>query len=130
MKVNPMRHKRILPVLILTMAGCLAAASYAAAQVPPPPAKPPAPRQKPARPAPNPKAEALRGAYGPFRANNDLLSYDLDVRVDPAAKSWTGKNTIRFKMLKEDSRIQLDMKAHLKVEKITSDGLDLPYSRE
>ena len=31
------------------------------------------------------KADLLRGAYGRYRANNDLLSYHLDVRVDPAA---------------------------------------------
>ncbi len=28
-------------------------------------------------------ADILRGEYGEFRANNDLLSYHLDVRVDP-----------------------------------------------
>src|SRR6185437_13739430 len=29
------------------------------------------------------RSDMLRGAYGPFRANNDLLYYHLDVRVDP-----------------------------------------------
>ncbi|WP_433984274.1 hypothetical protein RBB78_04300 [Tunturiibacter empetritectus] len=28
-------------------------------------------------------ADLLRGAYGPYRANNDLLFYRLDLRVDP-----------------------------------------------
>ena len=89
--------------------------------------------QRPSRPMfppRDPKAEALRGAYGPFRANNDLLSYDLDIRIDPAAKSWGGKNTIRFKMLKEDARIQLDLSAGLKIEKITFEGAELKYARE
>jgi hypothetical protein len=31
------------------------------------------------------RADILRGAYGPHRANNDLLYYHLDVRVDPSA---------------------------------------------
>src|SRR5579863_1431987 len=53
--------------------------------------------------------DILRGAYGPFRANNDLLYYHLDIRVDPTQKFISGKNTIRFKMLKDDSRIQLDL---------------------
>ena len=31
-------------------------------------------------------ADILRGAYGPYRANNDLLSDYLDIRVDPDKK--------------------------------------------
>jgi hypothetical protein len=53
--------------------------------------------------------EILRGEYGRYRANNDLVYYDLDVRVDPDKKWISGKNTIRFKMLKDDTRIQLDL---------------------
>ena len=30
------------------------------------------------------RADVLRGEYGRYRANNDLLSYHLDIRVDPA----------------------------------------------
>src|SRR5688572_14962549 len=36
-----------------------------------------------ARPEPPLRARQLRGEYGPHRANNDLLFYHLDVRVDP-----------------------------------------------
>src|SRR5260221_13871230 len=64
------------------------------------------------------RAEVLRGEYGRYRANNDLLSYDLDIRVDPAKKSIRGKNTIRFRMLRDDTRIQLDLYANLQVDKI------------
>ena len=28
------------------------------------------------------KADTLRGTYGPYRENNDLLSYDLNIKVD------------------------------------------------
>ena len=38
------------------------------------------------------RADVLRGEYGRYRANNDLLTYHLDVRVDPEKKSITGKN--------------------------------------
>ncbi|NMD10506.1 MAG: M1 family metallopeptidase, partial [Acidobacteria bacterium] len=89
-----MRKNSDSKLIILAAAGFLAFAAFAAAQT---------------ATAPDPKAVALRGAYGPFRANNDLLSYDLDIRVDPEAKAWSGKNTIRFRMLKEDARIQLDL---------------------
>ena len=63
-------------------------------------------------------SDLLRGEYGRYRANNDLLSYDLDIRVDPEKKFVRGKNTIRFKMLKDDNRIQLDLYDNLKVDEI------------
>ena len=46
------------------------------------------------------EADRLIGGYGPYRSNNDLLYYHLDVRVDPDKKYLSGKNTIRFKMLR------------------------------
>ena len=63
-------------------------------------------------------ANILRGEYGRYRANNDLLFYHLDIRVDPERKFVSGKNTIRFKMLKDDTRIQLDLYDNLKIDKI------------
>jgi aminopeptidase N len=64
------------------------------------------------------RGDVLRGEYGRYRANNDLLFYDLDIRVDPEKKFVSGKNTIRFKMLKDDTRIQLDLYDNLKIDKI------------
>ena len=76
------------------------------------------------------RADILRGEYGRYRANNDLLSYHLDIRVDPAKQSLSGKNTIRFRMLTDDTRIQIDLYAYLKVEKILLGSRPLKYSRE
>ena len=64
------------------------------------------------------RADLLRGEYGRYRANNDLLFYHLDIRVDPEKKFVSGKNRIRFKMLKDDNRIQLDLYDNLKVDEI------------
>ena len=88
-------------------------------------------------------AQLLRGEYGRYRANNDLLSYHLDIRVDPEKKSISGKNTIRFRMLKDDTRIQLDLFDNLKIDKITAgkgqsakgkeaneEGVILKYTRD
>jgi aminopeptidase N len=90
-----------------------------------------------AQPAPEPstlraptRADILRGEYGRYRANNDLLSYHLDVRVDPAKKSIAGSNAIRFRMLQDDRRIQLDLYANLNVDRIAMGGTTLPYSRD
>ena len=76
------------------------------------------------------KADLLRGAYGPYRANNDLLFYHLDIRIDPEKKLVSGKNTIRFKMLKDDTRIQLDLNDALKVDKILLGSAPLHYKRD
>jgi aminopeptidase N len=91
---------------------------------PPAAAAPPAPDRPPTR------ADMLRGEYGRYRANNDLLSYHLDVRIDPVAKTIAGKNTIRFRMLSDDTRIQLDLYANLAVDKILLGATPLTYSRE
>jgi aminopeptidase N len=85
--------------------------------------------QAPSSQAPS-RADILRGEYSQWRANNDLLSYDLDIRVDPEKKFIGGKNTIRFKMLKDDTRIQFDLFANLKVEKILHGATELKYTRE
>lgn len=69
-------------------------------------------------PQPPTHANILRGEYGRYRANNDLLFYHLDIRVDPLKKFVSGKNTIRFKMLKDDTRIQLDLYDNLKIDEI------------
>jgi aminopeptidase N len=84
----------------------------------------------PAPPAAPTRADILKAGYGPYRANNDLLSYDLRVRVDPEKKFISGTNTIRFRMLKDDTRIQLDLFANLNVDRILLGKTELTYERE
>jgi aminopeptidase N len=52
------------------------------------------------------------------------------VRVDPAQKSIAGSNTIRFRMLSDDTRIQLDLYANLKVDQIRFGTTTLHYERD
>jgi aminopeptidase N len=75
-------------------------------------------------------ADILRGGWGRYRANNDLLSYFLDLRIDPDKKVISGRNTITFKMVKVDSRIQLDLYDNLNVDKIMLGKAVLKYSRD
>jgi aminopeptidase N len=70
------------------------------------------------------EADHLRGSYGPFRSNNDLLYYHLDVRVDPDKQTLSGKNSIRFRMLKDGRRIQLDLVPTFQIDRIL---LDRPH---
>ena len=86
--------------------------------------------QTPQAPAEPTHANILRGEYGPYRANNDLLYYHLDVRVDPEKKFLSGKNSIRFKMLQDGTRIQLDLQEPLKVDKILLGETPLKYERD
>ena len=92
-----------------------------------PVAKPPA--KSDGAPAPT-RAAMLRGAYGPYRANNDLLYYHLDIRVDPEKQFLSGKNTIRFKMLRDGARIQLDLRDSLTIDKILWNATPLKYQRD
>ena len=114
----PPRRRVGLVLVLLGLAAGLAAQNTATP--PPPPSTEAAPTS----------ADLLRGEYGRYRANNDLLSYHLDVRVDPAAKSIAGKNTIRFRMLSDDTRIQLDLHPDLAVDRILLETTPLKYLRE
>src|SRR5262245_14904028 len=80
--------------------------------------------QNPASPT---RAQILRGEYGRYRANNDLLYYHLDIRIDPERKFISGKNTIRFKMLQDDTRIQLDLVSTLNIDKIFLGQIPLKF---
>ena len=88
------------------------------------------PGRAPTTTRPPTRADILRGEYGRYRANNDLLYYHLDVRVDPEKKWIGGKNTIRFKMLQDDTRIQLDLFSNLEAEKILFGPTALKFERE
>jgi aminopeptidase N len=90
----------------------------------------PLPAQTSAAAAAPTRFDILRGEYGQYRANNDLLFYHLDIRVDPEKKFISGKTAIRFKMLKDDTRIQLDLHAALNVDKILLGTTTLQYERD
>ncbi len=74
--------------------------------------------------------DLLRGAYGPYRANNDLLSYALKLRVDPVAQTLKGSNAIRFRMLADGRRVQLELSPDLSIDGIMLDGRSLKYTRQ
>jgi aminopeptidase N len=117
------------------LAALLSLASPFAAQTPPQTPAPATSQQAvPTPTAQTPhmptEADILLGAYGPYRANNDLLYYHLDVRVDPEKKFISGKNTIRFRMLKDDTKIQIDLHPSLNVDKILFGATLVKYERQ
>jgi aminopeptidase N len=116
------RRSRLAVAVILVWS--LTWAMPASAQSTTPPAQKGPTEAKPTR------ANLLRGEYGPFRANNDLLYYHLDVRVDPVKQEIRGRNSIRFRMLKDDTKIQLDLQPALVVHKISFGATPLKFERE
>jgi aminopeptidase N len=85
------------------------------------------------------KDDLLRGGYGPYRSNNDLLFYHLTLRVDPVAKTIAGTNVVRFRMLEDGRKIQLELTPELTLDSIeqqtdgsvqAAHGVPLHYTRE
>ena len=125
-------HRRHAASATLLTALLSSSIPFAQTQASPPsqPQRPPQQEPQPPRLRPPTRADILRGEYGQYRANNDLLYYHLDIRVDPNKKFISGKNTIRFKMLEDDTRIQLDLYANLNVDRITLGARELQFRRE
>lgn len=77
------------------------------------------------------RADSLRGKWSPERSWYDITYYDLDVRVDPARKWVGGSNTITFRVVGPQSRLQIDLFDNMKIEQITLDGSEpLTFSRD
>jgi aminopeptidase N len=121
-RLSSLARAGVVGIILIAPGGPASAVSGQQTQQQAPP-QPPTPR-------PTTRADILRGEYGRYRANNDLLYYHLDIRVDPDKRFISGKNTIRFKMLEEDTRIQVDLYDTLAVEKILMGTSELKYTRE
>lgn len=117
-------------LFLLAVIALLLAAPAPSAQTTRRPQRPQPPAETPPRLRPPTRADILRGEYGKYRANNDLLYYHLDIRLDPDKKFISGKNTVRFRMLEDGTRIQLDLYANLNVDRITLGDRVLTYERE
>jgi len=130
--------KPVVRVSVLAVLSGIAAFARAQSSGPTPPSTrsstaQPAAAQTAAAPQLPPRpthADILRGSYGTYRANNDLLYYHLDIRVDPQKNFISGKNTIRFRMLQDGMRIQLDLNDQLSVDKILFGATPLKFERD
>ncbi|UCD25492.1 MAG: M1 family metallopeptidase [Gemmatimonadota bacterium] len=76
------------------------------------------------------RADTLRGTYGPFRQNNDILTYDLRIDVDVEEKFLHGSNKIQFTMVENGDRIQLDLFENMNIDSIVFGEIELEYTRE
>ncbi|MGY3793582.1 M1 family metallopeptidase [uncultured Aquimarina sp.] len=68
------------------------------------------------------RQDTLRGSITPERSWWDLTYYHLDITVDPEKKTISGKNTIQYKVLENQSTLQVDLQPPLTIEKVEQDG--------
>ncbi|WP_223034955.1 M1 family metallopeptidase [Hanstruepera marina] len=76
------------------------------------------------------RQDTLRGTITPEREWWDLTYYHLNVSVDPDEKFISGKNTIKYKVLKPNSTIQIDLQEPLVITKATQNGKTLNVTRD
>lgn len=71
--------------------------------------------------------DSLRGSITPERSWWDLNFYNLSVEVKPDEKYISGSNIIRYTVLEEQQRLQVDLQPPLIIEKITQEGKELKW---
>lgn len=76
------------------------------------------------------RQDSLRGSITPEREWWDLTHYHLDIKVDPDKKFISGKNTIKYKVLKENSMMQIDLQSPMTLLKATQNGNALNISHD
>ena len=74
--------------------------------------------------------DSLRGSITKERAWWNLKSYHLDIKVNPAEKTITGTNTVRYTVLSEYNKMQIDLQEPMQIYKVTQDGKELKFQRE
>lgn len=76
------------------------------------------------------RADSLRGYLSPLRTCYDINYYHLDVKFDIDNKFISGSSLFKFTATEDFTKLQFDLFANLKVEKVVYKGRELPYTRE
>ncbi len=76
------------------------------------------------------RQDTLRGALTPLRTCYDVLYYHLNVKIDPGNQTISGSNQIRFKVITNFSRLQIDLVKKMKIEKIVFNHQPLKFTRD
>ncbi|WP_228085016.1 M1 family metallopeptidase [Mucilaginibacter sp. JRF] len=76
------------------------------------------------------RADTLRGMISPLRACYDINYYHLDVKFNIDQKFISGSNLFKFTATDDFSKLQFDLYANLKVEKVVYKGKEVPFTRE
>ncbi|MEY4432622.1 MAG: hypothetical protein RLZZ44_752 [Bacteroidota bacterium] len=76
------------------------------------------------------KQDSLRGSITKERVWWDLKKYHLDIKVNPADSTISGKNTIDYQVLDQYNVMQIDLQEPMQITQIVQDGINLKYHRE
>ncbi|MFC7357616.1 M1 family metallopeptidase [Jejudonia soesokkakensis] len=76
------------------------------------------------------KADKLRGSITKERAWWDVTHYDLTVEVFPETQTIKGANTITYKVIDTDQKMQIDLQAPMGIEKVEMNGEKLTFTSE
>ncbi len=76
------------------------------------------------------RKDTLQGGLRPERTCFDVVRYDLNIKIDPKAKSIIGYNEITFKPVENTLAIQIDLFENMKVDSIIYNKGKLSYNRE
>jgi aminopeptidase N len=76
------------------------------------------------------RADTLRGMLTPLRTCYDINYYHLDVKINLDDKSVSGSNEFVFTATQDFNKLQFDLFANLKIDKVVYKGANLPFTRE
>ncbi len=76
------------------------------------------------------RQDTLRGSITPERAWWDLVHYDLRIKVNPQDSSMHGTNLVRYKVLKAQQVMQLDLQPPMRITQVTQNGQQLAVKQD
>lgn len=75
-------------------------------------------------------SDTIRGSITNERLWWDLIHYDLNVQVNPNEKTFTGTNTITYKVVSMDSKLQIDLQKPMIIHEVTQDDQPLRFTKD
>ncbi|MFT5756037.1 MAG: aminopeptidase N [Alteromonadaceae bacterium] len=74
--------------------------------------------------------DKLRGEITPERAWWDLRHYHIDLVVDPSNRTFSGSTKMRYKVLTQPKRLQIELQKPLTLDKVMQNGKELTVERD
>lgn len=76
------------------------------------------------------RQDVLRGSITPERAWWDLSHYHLDISVDPKSREIKGTNTMKYRVIGPQQRLQVELQSPLNLDKATQSGKTLKIEKD
>jgi aminopeptidase N len=76
------------------------------------------------------RQDSLRGSITKERSWWDVKYYHLDIKVNPKDSTIVGSNTIKYQVLEEYNKMQIDLQVPMVITKVVQDGINLKFTRE